>query len=128
MPQDRVMACSRVDLPVPFSPDEDRHRLFKFNCPGVGKQRQVEGIIRLVGVRVGMQADASKMQNLSFLVFETALPGIDHSRTDFIAGFDTLEIVHRPTGLDDGPNAFLQSDIDAVPEGEESVTDHGGTD
>ena len=61
-------------------------------------------------------------------MLESALAGKNHGCIGFVAGFDGLVIVGRSARLNNRRHPFMQSDIDPVPEWEESVTDHGGPD
>ncbi|VTR66401.1 hypothetical protein DESC_480111 [Desulfosarcina cetonica] len=62
------------------------------------------------------------------LMLETTLSGVDHGNVGGIAGLDDLVVVVGASGLHHGGDAFADSHIHAVAEGEERVTDHAGPD
>src|SRR5512133_2923578 len=57
-------------------------------------------------------------------MLKAALTGILHRGAVLVAGIDDLEVPDAAAGLDDGRNAFLEADLDAVAHREEGVRDH----
>jgi hypothetical protein len=63
-------------------------------------------------------------------MLEHPLAGEDHGHLGirFVAGRDGFKVPVEPAGLHDRRDALLDSHVHAVPEREERVGDHGGTD